>query len=123
MEQLVLTGSGSEYGTALLVQVRKRTSLLQWLCLATLLFAESVELFFRAIHLAQIQQSDGFPLALISSIITQTNYGHIWLLRMILIALIMGLLYWTARLRKKRSSSESAQPTTSSGPQRHQPIK
>lgn len=95
MEQLILTGS--EYGTVLLPQVRKRTSSFQRLCLQILLYAEGVELLLRAIHLAQIEHSNSFPLAFVSSLITQTTYGHIWLLRMILIALIIGLQRWKTR--------------------------
>jgi putative copper export protein len=46
--------------------------------------------------------------------ITETNYGHIWLLRIVLIALIMGLLYWTHPSRKNKPISELVQSTASS---------
>ncbi|HEY4034241.1 MAG TPA: copper resistance protein CopC [Ktedonobacteraceae bacterium] len=120
MEQFVLIDHGR--GIALLAQVRKQTYSLQRVCLATLLFGECVALLLRVIHLAQVQHSDNFPLALSLSMITETNYGHIWLLRMVLIALIMGLQYWTHQSKKQRSIAELAQSTTQSDSQDPQPI-
>lgn len=119
MEQFVLMDSG--HGTALLAQLRKHTYSLQRLCLATMLFGECVSLFLRVIHLEQVQQSDDFPLALSLSMITETNYGHIWLLRIVLVALTMGLLNWTHQSRKNRLPSESAQIPADADPQSLQP--
>lgn len=120
MEQFVLRDGGR--GLELLVQVRKQTYLLQRLCLTTLLFGEGISLLLRVIHLIQVQNSNDFPLALALTMIAQTNYGHIWLLRMVLILLLMGLLYWTHQSRKSRPPSESAQSTTRSDPESPQPI-
>jgi putative copper export protein len=55
------------------------------------------------------------------SMIAETNYGHIWLLRIVLIALTMGLLNWTHQSRKNRLLSESAQFPAHSDPQSLQP--
>lgn len=114
MEQFVLDrGRGLE----LLAQVRKQTYSLQRLCLATLLFGEGIALFLRVVHLMQIQHSNISPVNLTLMMIVQTSYGHIWLLRIILIALIMGLLYRTHQPRKNRPPSESIQSTTHSKPE------
>lgn len=107
MEQFVLMDYGR--GLALLAQVKKQTYSLQRLCLATLLFGEGISLLLRVIHLIQVRHSDNFPLALALMMIAQTNYGHIWLVRMVLIALLMSWLYWIHRSRKHRPGSESAQ--------------
>jgi len=119
MEQFVLRDGGR--GIALLAQLRKHTYSLQRLCLATMLFGECVTLFLRVIHLEQVQQIDDLPLALSLSMITETNYGHIWLLRIVLVALTMGLLNWTHQSRKNRLPSESAQFPAHSDPQSFQP--
>jgi methionine-rich copper-binding protein CopC len=118
MEQFVLMDHGR--GLALLAQVKKQTYSLQRVCLATLLFGEGIALLLRVIHLIQVQHSNDFPLALALMMIVQTNYGHIWLLRMVLIALIMGLLYWIHQSRKNRSLSESVRSTTRSDPENSQ---
>ena len=122
MEQFVLIDD--RRGPELLAQVRKHTFSLQRLCLTTLLFGESVALFLRATHLIKVQQIDALPLVLSLSMITETNYGHIWLLRVVLIALIMGLLYWTHPSRKNKpielvqaaasSDRQSCEPTQES---------
>ncbi len=119
MEQFVLRDGGR--GIALLAQLRKHTYSLQRLCLATMLFGECVTLFLRVIHLEQVLQSDDLPLALSLSMIAETNYGHIWLLRIVLVALTMGLLNWTHQSRKNRLPSESAQFPAHSDPQSFQP--
>lgn len=119
MEQFVLMDHGR--GLALLAQVKKQTYSLQRLCLATLLFGEGISLLLRVIHLIQVRHSDNFPLALALMMIAQTNYGHIWLLRMVLIALLMGWLYWIHQPRKHRPGSESAQSTACSDPEQLQP--
>ncbi len=106
MEQFVLTDGGHE--AELLAQVRKQTSSLQRLCLVTLLFGESIALLLRVILLMKVQQSDAFPPLLSLSVIAETSYGHIWLLRMALIALAMGCLYWTQQSNPPRLLSRSA---------------
>jgi methionine-rich copper-binding protein CopC len=102
MEQFVLVNDRRD--TPLFAQIRGQTYLLQRLCLITLLFGESVTLFLRVLSLIKVQQSDALPLVMIVSMITQTNYGHIWLLRMVLIALAMVFLYW---ISKKHTPSQS----------------
>jgi methionine-rich copper-binding protein CopC len=108
MEQFVLM-DGGRHRTALLAPVRQQTSSLQQLCLVTLLFGESIALLLRAILLIKVQQSDALPLLLSLSVIAETSYGHIWLLRMALIALAMGYLYWIQRSKSPRLLSRSTQ--------------
>lgn len=115
MEQFILMDRGR--GRELLAQVSKQTYLLQRICLTTLLFGEAISLFLRVIHLIQVRQSHDFPLVLALMMITQTTYGHIWLLRMVLIALIIGLLYWTHQSRTNKRRSESVQTITHSNPE------
>jgi methionine-rich copper-binding protein CopC/putative copper export protein len=85
-------------GRALLAQVRGQTHALQRLCLATIFFGEGIALFLRVTRLIQVQHSGDFPPALALTMIAQTNYGHIWLVRMVLIAVIVGFLSWPHRL-------------------------
>jgi len=120
MEQFVLRDNG--HGAEFLAQGRKRSSSLQDLCLVTLLLVGSTELFLRIMRIIQVKHSSDFPLALVFSLVTKTNYGHIWLLRMVLVALIMGLLHWTRRSTKRRPISELAQSLARSDPQRPLPI-
>jgi methionine-rich copper-binding protein CopC len=105
MEQFILMDWG--HGAALLAQVRKQTSSLQRLCLVTLLFGESIALLLRAVLLIKVQQSNALPPLLSLSVIAETSYGHIWLLRMALIALAMGCLYWTEQSKSPRLLSRS----------------
>ncbi len=118
MEQFVLRHYGR--GLTLLAQVKKQTYSLQRICLVTLFIGESILILLRVIRLIQVQHSANFPLALALMMIAQTNYGHIWLLRMILVALLMGLLYWTHQSNKNRSRSQSAQSTSRSDPEKLQ---
>ncbi|HZR39070.1 MAG TPA: copper resistance protein CopC [Ktedonobacteraceae bacterium] len=120
MERLLLPGT--EHSAELLTRTRKQTSSLEWLCLAALIFGEFVTLVLRVVRLSQANNVQFAPAALWSFAI-QTNYGLLWLIRMILLIVAVALLYWTnqqEQLKKAALASEAIQHKTRSGPLRQQ---
>ena len=79
------------------VQVRKQALPLQWLCLTALFAGEIINLILRATLLTQAFNNGGIDPAAIRQLILDTNYGHLWLTRMALIAIAIAFLWWTAR--------------------------
>ncbi len=79
-------------------QVRKRALPLQWLCLAALFAGEVINLLLRAALLTQAYNNNGIDPATIGQLIFDTNYGHLWLIRIALIIVALGFLWWTTRL-------------------------
>ncbi len=78
-------------------QVRKQALPLQWLCLTALFAGEIINLILRATLLTQAINNGGIDPAAIRQLILDTNYGHLWLIRMALIAIAIAFLRWTAR--------------------------
>src|SRR6266446_8133846 len=78
-------------------QRRKQALPLQWLCLAALFAGEIINLVLRATLLTQAINNGGIDPAAIRQLILDTNYGHLWLIRMALIAIAIAFLRWTAR--------------------------
>lgn len=112
MERLVLPTT--EYGTELLARIRKQTSSLEWTYLTALILGEIVLLILRSIRLAGADGSDFTPASLLS-FVTQTNYGLLWIIRMLLLLTVAGLLYWTGQrqdLKKVALVAEPAQRKT-----------
>jgi methionine-rich copper-binding protein CopC len=129
IERFVLAGSAQ---TAMLVaRIKRRTHSLQWLSLGTLFVGEIVTLVLRsgmltqAFNQAQMVDSSnsGFNLTSLPQLLGETNYGHLWLLRIALIAAAMGLLYWLNKQKGTQPATpEAAQQrittsiTTRTGP-------
>ena len=88
-------------------QVKKQALPLQWLCLLALLFGEIINLVLRATLFNQVLGSGGIDPGLIGHILVETNYGHLWLLRIGLIGLALGFLWWTAREQKSITGANS----------------
>lgn len=88
-------------------QVKKQALPLQWLCLLALLFGEIINLVLRATLFNQVLGSGGIDPGLIGHILVETNYGHLWLVRIGLIGLALGFLWWTAREQKSITGANS----------------
>lgn len=93
----VILGSEQVRSNLSLPQMRKQSLPLQWLCLAALLFGEIINLILRAALFNQLLGSGGIELGIIGQILVGTNYGHLWLVRIALIGLALGFLWWTTR--------------------------
>ena len=75
--------------------LRKQARPLQWLCLVAMLVGEVIILVLRGSLYAETLKSSGIDPGLTSRILLDTTYGHLWLARMVLILLAIGLLWWT----------------------------
>ncbi len=127
IERFVL--SGSEQTTALVGRIKRQTYSLQCLCLNTLFAGELVTLILRSSNLTQafnlaqqIENGNSFSLASLPQLIIGTNYGHLWLIRIVLIALAMGLLYWMRKQKKPQPAPEPTQRITASVVHRTGPL-
>jgi len=78
-------------------QLRKQALPLQWLCLAALFAGEIINLVLRATLLTQASNNNGIDPQTIRQLLVDTNYGHLWLVRIVLVAMAMGFLWWTTR--------------------------
>ncbi len=94
-ERLPLTAT--RRSSELLERARKQGHALQQLCLTVLLLGECVTLVLRTSLVAQNLNGGGFDLALLSRLLTDTNYGQLWIIRIILIVAALCLLSWTSR--------------------------
>ena len=92
-------------------QIKKQALPLQWLCLAALLFGEIINLVLRATLFNQVLGSGGIDLGLSGQILVETNYGHLWLVRIVLIGLALGFLWWTTREQHSKASTNSLRGT------------
>ncbi len=127
IERFVL--AGSEQTTALVARIKRQTHSLQWLCLGTLLVSEIVTLILRSGTLSQafnqaqmIDNGNSFSLASLPQLVGETNYGHLWLIRIALIAAAIGLLYWMNVRRRVQPLPEAAQRVTTSVTNRTGPV-
>jgi methionine-rich copper-binding protein CopC/putative copper export protein len=109
MERLVLADSGR--GLELLTQARKRTTTLHWLTLLIMLAGDAALFYLRVQERAQVQFQGEIALSQVRDLIVQTNYGHIWLARSVLILCGLAWLYW-----KHLSQSVPAPPELSASP-------
>lgn len=103
-EGLILT-SGQAGNEMPFLALRKQSLPLQWLCLAALLFGEIINLILRATTFNQTLGSGGIDLGIVGQILAQTNYGHLWLARFVLIGMALGFLRWTTREQPNRVSA------------------
>ncbi len=95
-----------ERNAELLTLSQQQTRSLQSLCLIILLIGELIALFLRATALTQTLQGSGFSFSLLTHILLETNYARIWFIRIILILLASGLLYWTRRTEQIPGAGE-----------------
>lgn len=95
MEQFVMADGGR--CTELHVHTKKRAKSLQRLCLAVLFVSGMVSLALRSTDLVKYGQTNTSYLSALASLLIDTNYGHLWLVQLVLILIAMALLYWTSR--------------------------
>jgi len=80
--------------SAFLAQTRKHSRSLQILCLLALLVGEIINLVLRTTSLTQTLGSGGIRLDTLGHLLLETSYGHLWLVRIALLALALVLLWW-----------------------------
>ena len=111
------TSQSLEQESDLLTQARKQSLPLQWLMLTALLVGEIITLILRTTVLTQTLGGSGINLPALRRLVVETNYGHLWMSRVTLIAVALGLLWWTTRqqnskritLSRNRSGSRFSQ--------------
>ncbi len=86
-----------ELNADLFVRTKKQARPLQWLCLSALLVGEVITLILRTAQLTQLLRGGGIDLADMGQILTRTDYGYLWFVRVALILAALGLLWWTTR--------------------------
>ncbi|HEX7737716.1 MAG TPA: copper resistance protein CopC [Ktedonobacteraceae bacterium] len=94
----------------LLTQARKHSRPLQVLCLAGLLVGEVINLVLRATSFTQLLGDNGINPDTLAQFVLNTNYGHFWLARVVLLACALFFFWWSG----KRQHQADA---TSPGPQ------
>lgn len=85
---------------AFLAQARKHSRSLQLLCLLALLVGEAIELILRATSFTQALGNGGMGFDVVVQFALSTNYGRLWLARMLLLLLAL-LFYWTGNVRRQ----------------------
>lgn len=105
----------SQRTLSLLERTKKQAQSLQWLCLTGLLIADCVNLVLRASHINQALQQKAFDPTTIVQLVLQTNYGWLWIARIVLLVIAMLLLSWQQRIRPSESAPEPAQRKALSG--------
>ncbi|HLG63304.1 MAG TPA: copper resistance protein CopC [Ktedonosporobacter sp.] len=120
MESFLLTGK--ERAVTLIEQARRQSNSLQKLCLGALLLGEVVSLVLRVTRLAQGLGGSGFDPATLLQLLTESSYGLLWMVRVALALIALGLLYWiSSHPQKVTVVSEPAQRVTArTGPLRLQ---
>ncbi|HYU74352.1 MAG TPA: copper resistance CopC family protein, partial [Ktedonobacteraceae bacterium] len=116
VERFLLTGS--EDIAVLVARIKRQTYSLQWLCLGTVFVGELVSLILRSNRLSQQISSTSFDFTTLSQLIINTNYGRIGLIRIGLIVIAMGLLYWTGQKQAQKPALEPPRPPSRTSSQR-----
>ncbi len=88
---------GEDRGESRIRSIRKQSLPLQWLCLAALFIGEIIYLILRATLLTQANNNTGIDPVTIRELISDTTYGHLWLVRIALIGIALAFLWWTTR--------------------------
>jgi putative copper export protein/methionine-rich copper-binding protein CopC len=86
-----------ERAAVLLSRVKKQTLPLQWLALSALLVGELIILVLRATLLVQGLGGSGIDWQAVATVLLQTNYGHLWLVRVVLVVVALAFLWWSIR--------------------------
>lgn len=94
---------------AFLAQVRKHSRSLQLLCLLALLVGEVINLILRATSFTQTLGNGGISFAVIVQFVLSTNYGRLWLARMVLLLLAL-LFHRTSNARRKPAQGVPTTP-------------
>lgn len=123
LELLLIRSSGrvgqAVHTATLLERAYKQTRNIQWFCLLTMLISELLTFMLRSIQLAEQLHTDSFNPDVLLGLLLRSNYGVFWLIRIIMIALAILLLYRKHRVQTKPVEPEPAQLlVTGSGPLR-----
>ena len=111
IEHLLLPASGRTL--ALLDRARKRTYPLQTLCLYALLLSEIVTLLLRSNRLSESLQIGRFDTTVLLQLVTSTNYGWLWIARIVLLLLALLLLHGGNRAEKTAKGPQAPQQPAS----------
>ncbi len=107
----------------LLDRTRRQAVPLQWLCLSALLVGEVVSLALRSIHVTRALEQGPFNFSALPTLLTDTLYGRLWLVRCVLLLLALALLWRVTRPQDREEVEPVAQrvpSTTRTGPLRLQ---
>jgi methionine-rich copper-binding protein CopC/putative copper export protein len=97
---------------AFLVQARKHSRSLQLLCLVALLVGEVINLILRATTFTQALGQSGINTDALTQFLLHTNYGLLWLARMVLLLVALGF-QWASASRQHTSQPIPATPVPS----------
>ncbi len=116
---LVRSGSSLSPTYSIIVQVRKQSMPLQWLCLAALCVGEVINLILRATLYTRTFNKSGIDPTAIRELIFNSTYGHLWLVRITLIGLALIFLGWTNRSARRHTEMRNAANTRTRGKKRY----
>ena len=88
-----------------IAQIRKQSLPLQWLCLAALVVGEIINLILRAALYTQTFNTVGIDPTVIREILFESRYGQLWMARIALVGVALGLLAWTSRSSRRAPTS------------------
>ena len=114
-ERLVLVQT--ERATPLLDRVRRQSLPMQWLCLSAILIGEVITMLLREVHVTRALYDGTLDFSALLPFLTQTVYGWVWSVRVLLLLIALGLLWWLSRPYQKQREDTHAS-TTRSGPLR-----
>ncbi|HVB25070.1 MAG TPA: copper resistance protein CopC [Ktedonobacteraceae bacterium] len=98
VEGLLLGNDAEARASGMLAGVRKQSIPLQWLCLSAFLVGEIVILLLRSIALSNSANSNGgINFGAIGQVLFATNYGILWIVRIVLVIVALLLLRWSYR--------------------------
>ncbi len=98
-----------EHVTDLLDRARRQALPLQWLCLSALLVGEVVTLALRSVHITRALNNGVLDFSALPALLTETEYGRLWMLRCLLIILALVLLWCVTRPQRKQEIEQTAQ--------------
>ncbi|MBA2286128.1 MAG: copper resistance protein CopC [Ktedonobacteraceae bacterium] len=106
-------------------QARKQALPLQWLCLSALLIGEVIALILHSALFAQGLGGGGIDLTVLGQVLSETNYGHLWLLRAGLLVVALAFLWSTTHqqaVRPLAGATPRTRPRTGSFSQLRQQV-
>ncbi len=110
MEGLLLLSArtnGDDTEGGVLSALRKQGRPLQWLCLSATLVGEIINLVLRGALFTQANAQSGIDPGTIRQVVFETSYGLFWLVRMTLICIALGFLWWTTREQNRGRAAGS----------------
>lgn len=112
LERLLTTGGRT---LLLLERVQKQTISLQWLCLGALLVSDCVNMFLRISSISKVLHLNAISVSTFVHLVSETNYGHLWVIRIALILCAMLLLALNKPQPVPPAAPETTQKKINSG--------